>query len=89
MNTHARLAASLAVLTATGFLGGAIMARLIEGDQWDNTLFLVRAATPEEGLARLTAVLRRFEGASPCCKRDSWLFVRDVTTITYWPAVCM
>jgi len=53
--------ATLLLTGATGFLGGAIMARLIEGDQWDNTLFLVRAATPEEGLARLTAVLRRFE----------------------------
>ncbi|MBA3996173.1 MAG: NAD(P)H-binding protein [Candidatus Accumulibacter sp.] len=48
------------VTGASGFLGGAVMAQLIETPLWDSCLFLVRASSPEEGLARLVANLRRF-----------------------------
>ncbi len=45
----------------TGFLGGAITAELAGSPFWDDTRFLVRAATREEGAARLRATLARFE----------------------------
>lgn len=46
---------------ATGFLGGAIVARLIETAEWPSVLMLVRAATPAEGRARIVSLLRSFE----------------------------
>ncbi|WP_459950126.1 SDR family oxidoreductase [Denitratisoma sp. agr-D3] len=44
---------------ASGFIGGALAARLIHTDRWDECLFLIRAEHREDGLARIAHVLRR------------------------------
>lgn len=49
------------VTGASGFLGGAIMAELIQSAHWERCLFLVRAPSAEEGLARLVENLRGFD----------------------------
>ncbi|MFZ5961006.1 cationic peptide resistance protein CprA [Pseudomonas sp. QL9] len=49
---------SLLLTGATGFLGGAVAACLIQGGQADALLFLVRADSPEQGLERLRDNLR-------------------------------
>lgn len=51
----------LLITGATGFLGGAIAAQLLEQGRADEMLLLVRAATPEEGLQRMVERLRLFE----------------------------
>lgn len=51
----------LLVTGATGFLGGAIAAELLRSPHWDNTRFLVRAASVEQGVARMREALTRFE----------------------------
>lgn len=53
----------LLVTGATGFLGGAIAAQLLEEGRVEEMLLLVRAATPEEGLQRMAERLRLFEVA--------------------------
>ena len=51
----------LLVTGATGFLGGAIIAELIALPEWDDALFLVRAASREEAGERVRNTLLRFE----------------------------
>lgn len=46
---------------ATGFLGGALVAELVGRDVWPAVRLLVRAATREEGAARVREALARFE----------------------------
>ena len=46
------------VTGATGFLGGAVTLRLLELGHVEGLRFLVRAATPAEGLERLLQNLR-------------------------------
>ena len=48
----------LLITGANGFIGGALAAKLIKTDLWSDTLFLIRASTPEEGLLRLAHTLR-------------------------------
>lgn len=49
------------VTGATGFLGGAVMAELLNRDLAASALMLVRAASSAEGLERVRESLRRFE----------------------------
>lgn len=49
----------LLITGASGFIGAALAARLIDTPRWDKTLFLIRADNREDGLARLAHVLRR------------------------------
>lgn len=64
MNAHAdriatpSIAGSLLLTGATGFLGGAVAARLLADGQSAALLFLVRAESPEQGLERLRDNLR-------------------------------
>ena len=51
----------LLITGATGFVGGAFSARLLNTDRWDKILFLVRAPHREDGLVRLAHVLRKHE----------------------------
>jgi len=51
---------SLLLTGATGFLGGAVAAELIVSPAWSRVLLVVRAATPAEGVARVSANLERF-----------------------------
>lgn len=51
----------LLVTGATGFLGSAIVSRLIETPRWDEVLLLVRARNSTEGVARVIETLKRFE----------------------------
>ena len=44
---------------ASGFIGGALAARLIVTPRWSKTLFLIRSDTREDGLAKLAHVLRK------------------------------
>ncbi|MDD0839855.1 SDR family oxidoreductase [Curvibacter sp. HBC61] len=50
---------TLLITGGTGFVGGALAARLIQTPRWDDCLFLVRAPHREDGLARIAHVLRR------------------------------
>ncbi len=59
----------LLVTGGTGFLGGAIAAELAASPHWDATRFLVRAASREEGCARMRATLARFEVAPALIER--------------------
>ncbi|MEI8018588.1 MAG: SDR family oxidoreductase [Schlesneria sp.] len=45
---------------ATGFLGGAVVARLLEQDRVDEILLLVREATTAEAISRITQRLRLY-----------------------------
>ncbi len=53
-------AGRLLLTGATGFLGGAVAAELIASPRWPRVVLLVRAASPADGVARLTANLQRF-----------------------------
>ncbi|MEI7613733.1 MAG: SDR family oxidoreductase [Betaproteobacteria bacterium] len=44
---------------ASGFIGGAVAARLINTSRWEKTLFLIRADSNEAGVLRLVDVLRK------------------------------
>lgn len=68
---------------ATGFLGGATAATMIEDGRVAMLRFLVRAATPEEGLVRLRESLARFE-VSPTqldCLRAEQIILGDLGDI--------
>src|SRR5258707_12443597 len=45
---------------ATGFLGGAIAAALLDSPRWRELLILIRAADAAEGKARLAQCMQRF-----------------------------
>lgn len=51
---------TLFITGVTGFLGGAVLEKILTGDRTCNLLLLVRAATPEEGLERVKANMRKF-----------------------------
>ena len=51
----------LLITGATGFLGGCLVAQLLQTARWDDVLLLVRAATPEAGVGRVAAAMQRFE----------------------------
>ena len=59
----------LLVTGATGFLGGAVAAELLNTPHWDSARFMVRAASREEGAGRIRAVLTRFEVAPAALAR--------------------
>jgi nucleoside-diphosphate-sugar epimerase len=48
------------VTGGTGFIGGAVLAELIGGPLWDDTLMIVRAPSVEEGRQRLLKNIRKF-----------------------------
>lgn len=48
----------LLITGANGFIGGALLAKLIASPLWKDTVCLVRADSPEEGLLRLARTLR-------------------------------
>jgi len=50
----------LLVTGGTGFLGGAIMARLLQTPLWESSSFLVRGTTAAAGAERLRETLRNF-----------------------------
>ena len=52
---------NLLLTGATGFLGGAVLSRLIHSPQWSSVLLLVRACSPAQGRERVLASLRTFE----------------------------
>lgn len=52
---------NLLLTGATGFLGGAVLSRLIHSPLWPSVLLLVRAGSPAEGRERILASLRTFE----------------------------
>jgi len=59
---HQRAFSAITLITgATGFIGGACAIEAMNSGRVSNLLFLVRAKTPEEGLARVIESLRRFE----------------------------
>lgn len=62
---HLRPYPPLTLITGgTGFIGGACAIEAMEAGKTRSLLFLVRAATPEEGLQRIVDNLRRFESAT-------------------------
>ena len=48
----------LLITGASGFIGGALVAKLISESLWKDAIFLIRSNSPEEGLVRLTKTLR-------------------------------
>src|SRR5256885_15269266 len=53
-------AGKLLLTGATGFLGGAIAAALLDSARWRDLLVLIRAANAAEGKARLAECMQRF-----------------------------
>ncbi|WP_417312915.1 SDR family oxidoreductase [Enterobacter sp.] len=51
---------TLFITGVTGFLGGAVLEKILTGNRTCNLLLLARAATPEEGLERVKANMRKF-----------------------------
>lgn len=49
----------LFVTGANGFIGGALLTKIISTDLWKYSIFLIRSKTPEEGLHRLASTLRK------------------------------
>lgn len=43
---------------SNGFIGGALLAKIISEELWRQSIFLIRSKTPEEGLVRLASTLR-------------------------------
>jgi nucleoside-diphosphate-sugar epimerase len=54
-------AGKLLVTGATGFLGGAIVSRLIETSRWEDVMLLVRTRNSAEGVVRVIENLKRFQ----------------------------
>src|SRR5258706_12696140 len=52
--------ATLLLTGATGFLGGAIAAALLDSPRWRELLILIRAADAAEGRTRLAQCMQRF-----------------------------
>jgi nucleoside-diphosphate-sugar epimerase len=76
----------LLITGASGFLGGALAARLIYTDQWDECLFLIRASHREDGLARLAHVLRGHEIPESLLDRLrlEQIICGDLNTVVRW-----
>ena len=49
----------LFVTGANGFIGGALLTKIISTDLWKYSIFLIRSKTPEDGLHRLASTLRK------------------------------
>ena len=77
---------TLLVTGATGFIGGALAARLIHTDRWNDCLFLVRAEHREDGLARIAHVLRRQGVDEDLLDRLhlEQILCGDLTTVAQW-----
>ncbi len=50
----------LLVTGGTGFIGGAVLAQLIDSPQWPRTLIMVRGGTREEARQRIVRSIQRF-----------------------------
>lgn len=76
----------LLITGATGFIGGALAARLIDTPRWDQTLFLVRSENREDGLARIAHVLRKHGVDEDHLDRLhlSQIICGDLTTVAAW-----
>ena len=53
------------VTGGTGFIGGAVLAELIDGPLWPKTLIMVRAANAREARTRIVSSLLRFLPGRP------------------------
>ena len=71
---------------ATGFIGGALAARLIHSRRWEQTVFLVRAPHKEDGLARLAHNLRLHgvQDADIDRLRPSQIICGDLMRVADW-----
>jgi nucleoside-diphosphate-sugar epimerase len=49
---------TLLITGANGFVGGALLTKIISTDLWNHSVFLIRSKTPEEGLLRIASTLR-------------------------------
>lgn len=76
----------LLVTGASGFIGGALAARLIETPRWDECLFLIRAPHREDGLARLAHVLRNHDVPEDLLDRLhlEQILCGDLNTVADW-----
>jgi nucleoside-diphosphate-sugar epimerase len=74
---------TILITGATGFLGGATTAALLQRGLQDDLRFLIRAATPTEGLQRLHTSLARFEVDAGTLARftASQLILGDLTDV--------
>ncbi|GLR27129.1 SDR family oxidoreductase [Limnobacter litoralis] len=71
---------------ATGFIGGAVAARLIRTPKWANCLFLVRASTPEGGVSRLAHVLKSHDVTDELLEkiRPEQIICGSLTDVSSW-----
>lgn len=76
----------LFITGSTGFIGGALAARLIETAHWQRALFLVRAADRAEGRARLADNLRLHGIAEEQLQRlqAEQIICGDLTGVSRW-----
>lgn len=76
----------LLITGASGFIGGALAARLIHTDRWNDCLFLLRAPHREDGLARLAHVLRAHNVPEALLDRLhlEQILCGDLTSVAEW-----
>jgi len=74
------------VTGATGFLGGAVAARLIDSPFWERSIFLVRGNNPNAALARLVHRLRSFGISESLLEHVSadQILLGDLNDTTNW-----
>ena len=77
---------TLLITGANGFIGSAIIARLIQGKGWDRCIFLVRAPSREDGLAKLAHSLRKHAVAEEALNRLrlGQILCGDLTYVPDW-----
>ena len=80
------VAPNLFITGATGFLGSALAARLIDTDRWNKTLFLVCAPDREAGHQRIAHVLRKHAVPEALLDRLhlEQILCGDLTTVAEW-----
>ena len=77
----------LLVTGASGFIGGALGARLLrEPQRWSETLFLVRASNASAGRKRLAGVMRRHGVPEADLQRleESQILCGDLQSVRRW-----
>jgi len=77
---------TLLITGANGFIGSAIIAPLIQGKGWDRCIFLVRAPSREDGLAKLAHSLRKHAVAEEALNRLrlGQILCGDLTYVPDW-----
>ena len=76
----------LLITGATGFIGAALSARLLQTDRWNDCIFLIRSETQEQGLRRLAMVLRQHSVSEADLDRlkPEQILCGDLNNVSLW-----